>query len=465
MTGKSLTHGTPWKLILGFALPVMLGNLLQQLYNTADTIIVGNFIGEAALSSVGTCSSLTMLYLAIAQGFSIGAGVLTAQLFGAKTEGELRKTASTAILLLLGMGVVASIIGFVTAEPILKHALSVSDALLGNATIYFGIYALGLVFQFGYNIVAALLRSVGDSKSTLYFLLISSAINIALDILFVAVFHWGVAGAAIATVVSQLGACIASIQYMYRRYPVFRFSPRQFTFSRKLALDTLRYGAPMAVQQSIVSCGFFFIQRIVNSFGQAMTASFTVAMRIEDYMRVPTLALQSTMATYTGQNIGAQRIDRIEKGLRQTLVMALIATAAISLLAFLFPVQIINLFGLEGPSIAYCVPHIRAVSFGHLIFALYFPCLGIFQGVGQGGYATIVSTMALGCRVLFTYTLVLAPLIGPAAIWWSQPLGWIIAGVVCYTHYFRGTWKTKSIVDIPDAKRHENHVIQKGPGV
>ena len=183
---KDLTRGTPWKLILQFALPIMAGNLLQQLYNTADTIIVGNFNGQQALSAVGACASLTVLFTALAIGFSVGAGVLISQYFGAAREQELRRYAATSIVLMLAMGLLMSLIGVVSARFLLERALGTPEALLPLTLLYFRIYAAGLVFQFGYNIAAALLRALGDSKATLYFLLVSSILNVALDLAFVA---------------------------------------------------------------------------------------------------------------------------------------------------------------------------------------------------------------------------------------------------------------------------------------
>jgi putative MATE family efflux protein len=428
--GKILVKGTPWKLILSFAMPIMAGNLLQQLYNTADTIIVGNFVGEAALSAVGTCSSMTMLYLALAQGFSMGAGILAAQLFGAGKTEEMRRLAGTSILLLTGMGLLASFIGAATAGLFLRYFLGVPDSLLNMAVIYFIIYAAGLIFQFAYNIVAALLRAVGDSKASLYFLLVSSTVNIVLDLLFVAVFHWGVAGAAIATVLSQLCCCVAAYGYMQKRYPVFRFRWRDYRFDREIGAGVLRTGAPMALQQGMVSCGFFLIQRTVNSYGPAMTASFTVAQRIEGYVLIPPIALQNTMATYCGQNFGEGRTDRLVLGLKQAVMLSVGMILCLSILLFLFPAFVIGFFGIEGVSLGYCIQHVRSMAFAYLIFAAYFPSMGLFQAVGKGFWATYVSSAALGGRVLFTYTLCRLPVINYSGLWWSQPLGWCIAGVM-----------------------------------
>ena len=228
------------------------GNLLQQLYNTADTIIVGNFNGQQALSAVGACASLTVLFTALAIGFSIGAGVLISQYFGAAREQELRQYAATSIVLMLAMGLLMSLIGVVSARFLLERALGTPEALLPLTLLYFRIYAAGLVFQFGYNIAAALLRALGDSKATLYFLLVSSILNVALDLAFVAGLGMGVAGAAIATVISQIASCVIGFAYMHRKYTLALLL-RELRLDVKTAGRILHVGAPMAIQQSIVS--------------------------------------------------------------------------------------------------------------------------------------------------------------------------------------------------------------------
>ena len=442
----NLTQGTPWKGALRFALPLLLGNLLQQLYNTADTIIVGNYVSDHALSAVGSCTSLTMLFTALALGFSIGAGVLAAQYYGAQKLGEVRRIAATSVVLFLTLGAVMSVLGAVLTRPLLAGLLQTPEALLEMAVTYFMIYAAGLIFQFGYNIAAALLRAIGDSKATLYFLLASSLLNVVLDLLLVAVVKLGVAGAAIATVFSQLLSCVLSFWYMHRKYEFLRFSVRQLRFEPALAGRVLAVGAPMAVQQSVVSCGFMFMQRLVNSCGEDMVASFTVGSRIENYLILPTLSFQSTMATYTGQNIGARQPERVSRGLRQVIGLAICITLPLSAAAYFFAPQIISLFAISGQAAAYCAQHLHLAACAVLVFAVYFPCNGLLQGAGEGLYATACAALALGVRVALAYLLIKTALFGVGAIWWSQLLAWVVTLIFCYCHYFRGTWKTRSLV-------------------
>ena len=443
---KDLTRGTPWKLILQFALPIMLGNLLQQLYNTADTIIVGNFEGQQALSSVGACASLTILFTALALGFSIGAGVLISQYFGAGRTQELRRYAATAIVLMLAMGLVMSVIGLLSAELLLRSFLGTPETLLPQAVLYFRIYAAGLVFQFGYNIAAALLRALGDSRATLYFLLVSSVLNVVLDLLFVAVCGMGVAGAAIATVISQLASCVIGFWYMHRKYELLRFSARELRPEAAVAGRILRVGLPMALQQSIVSCGFLFLQKLVNFYGESMIASYTVASRMENILMIPIIGIQSTMATYAGQNMGAKLPDRVSRGLGQGVLVSLFMTLALCVCQIAGIPLIIGAFRLDVAAAEICRQHLFASAVAIPIFAVYFPANGMFQGVGEGFHATFYALMALGLRVVFAYSLHKTAAFGYTAIWWSQAMAWTLTLIVCYAHFFRGKWKEKSLI-------------------
>ena len=441
---RDMTAGAPWKIILSFSVPLMAGNLLQQLYHTADTLIVGNLVGEKALSAVGACASLTELFTALAIGFSIGAGVLIAQCYGASQEERLRKYASTAIWLMTGIGIVVSLTGLMAGEFILKNVLQVPEPMQRLAVQYFRIYALGLVFQFGYNIFAAILQAVGDSKSTLYFLLISSAANILLDLVFVRI--WGVTGAAAATGISQLCACAAGGIYMNRKYRVLRFKLRELSFEPCKAFDVLRTGMPMALQYSVISMGILILQRLVNTYGQAMIASFTVVVRLQGFLTIPIKGFQSTMMTYAGQNMGAGKKERIPPGLWQSVGMSLGITMALSAVIYGFMNPLVQGFGIDSGAARICVTHLRVMVPSILMYAAYFPMNGMFQGVGDGVHATAYALLALALRILFSYTLSTVEYWGYAAIWWSETYAWIIVLTVYYIYYFRGNWKNKALI-------------------
>lgn len=446
MKGKSMVEGTPWKHILKFAFPVLAGSLLQQLYNTVDTIIVGNFSGEAALSAVGTTGSFTFLFLALATGFSAGNGVVVAQCYGAGDEKQVRANASTGILLMLGMGLLASIVGVFVARPAYTYLVAVPEDFLELTLQYFRIYAIGLIFQFGYNIFSSILRAVGDSAATLYFLLIASVINIILDLVFVAGLHWGVIGAAVATDVAQACSFVAAYIYMTRKYPVFRFRVKEFTWNFDLAKKTVIIGFPIALQLIIVSFGLTFIQRAVNGFGQAMTASFTVGQRIEMYMNLPCSALQTTLATYTGQNIGAGKIDRVKKGAGQAIFMSCLFTLCISGIVWLLAGNIIGAFGLSDQAAIYCDSHIKTIALINIVLSLYIPLFGVFQGANHGGAATVVATGALTMRVLVTYLFRYSTFLGYKIIWWNGLFGFGVGFLITWTYYLSKRWQRNSAI-------------------
>ena len=441
MNAKAMTRGTPWKQILSFSFPILAGALLQQLYNTADTVIVGNFSGENALAAVGTTGTLVFLTLAAAIGFSAGNGVLTAQFFGAGDERQVRKTASTGILLLLGLGLLLSCLGFVLAYHACRHLLAVPEKILELSILYFRIYSLGLVFQFGYNILAAVLRSIGDSAATLYFLLVSSVLNILLDLLLVAGFRQGVAGAAVATVVSQAVSMAAAWFYMVRKYPFLRFRLRDFTWDRRIAGETLRVGFPITLQMVVVSLGLTLIQRAVNSFGEVMTASFTVGQRIEMYLRLPCNALQTTLATYTGQNIGAGKMNRVKLGVRQGEIISIGLTVLISGTVWLFASEIIRMFSLSDQAAIYCNAHLKTVSLTNIILAAYIPLFGVFQGTRHSSVPTVVALAALSVRVAVTYLLKDSPYFGYRIIWWNSLFGYSLGIMIAWGYYLSRRWQ------------------------
>lgn len=281
---------------------------MQQLYNTVDGIVVGQFVSDAALAAVGNCASLTFVFLAVSFGLANGVSIVISQLFGARRTEDMRSAASTALILLVGTGVAASIIGMVLSRAFLHGMLGIPEGeVLSLSISYFTIYAGGLVFQFAYNAVAAVLRAVGDSKATLYFLCVTAVLNAILDLTFVLVFHWGVAGTAIATVLAQVICTAFSYVYMTRHYPVFRYKRGEFVFQWDKCALCLKLGIPTMLQQSVVAFGGVFMQRLVNHFGNALMSAFTVGNRVENYIFVPIMALNNGMATFTGQNMGAGR--------------------------------------------------------------------------------------------------------------------------------------------------------------
>ena len=438
--GYSLTEGKPWKKILIFSLPMMGGALLQQFYSTVDTLVVGNFArhGELALSAVGTTGGIIYLFWTLANGFASGAGVLLAQFFGAGDKEKMRKYASTGIILLLILGAATMAGAYLACDFLLRTVMTVPEGeILEMALLYYRIFAAGLIFQFAFCIVDSIMRSVGDSRASLYFLIISACTNIVLDLWFVAGLHWDITGAAVATLISQALALLFALVYMNRRYPLFRFRLRELRFSAHAAGQIIRIGLPLMLQQMVGAFGLMVIQRAVNSFGLAMMASFTVAQRIETYAIIPMNCFLTGMITFAGQNLGALKYDRIKTGMRQMIFLSLGVTAVIATILVLGAAPVISIFGISGEASFYCQQHIQVASYALLILALYYPLLGMLQGIGKPGVGMAASLTGLAVRIATTYLLGTETTFGYTIIWWGQVFNFIIGFVLVWSIYLK----------------------------
>ncbi len=442
---RDMTTGREGKHILAFALPIMGGLVLQQLYNTVDSVVVGQKLGDIALGAVGTCSALTMFAVSFAVGLTNGSSVIFAQLFGAKQMDKFRRNLSTAFVLLAALGLLISILGFCFARPLLK-ALAAPDAILDMASGYFRIYCLGLVFQFVYNVAAGALRSVGDSKATLYFLCISSVVNIVLDLVFVIVFHWGVEGTAIATVIAQGVSALVSLFYMHRKYEFFRFARGEFAFDPSCCGQILKLGVPTMVQMCIVSGGNVLIQRVVNDLGTVALAANTAAARIENYMFIPVQSMNNGLATFTGQNVGAGKYDRVLGGRRQARYIIVPTALLISLLLWVFAKPLIGLFGVTGEALTLGIQHLRFIAPFFVIFALYMSTAGVLTGSGDVLAAACVTLSVLGVRVAATYIFNYGFRLGFPSLYYANPIGWAFGFIVVWLRFRTGIWKTKAVV-------------------
>ena len=444
-----MTQGAEWKHLLMFALPLMGGQALQQLYNTVDGIIVGNFVGDIALGAVGVCFPVTLLFTSIAVGMCTGVSVVAAQCFGAGKMAEMRRSASTSIIMLLAMGLFFSVIGVVFSRGFLGGMLGVGDWYIDEASMYFSIYAVGLVFQFAYNAFAALLRAVGDSRSTLYFLLISSVVNLVLDLVFVIIFHWGVAGAAIATVISQIASAVAALVYMMRKYDVFRFGKGEFHWHSDSAKLVLRLAAPSTLTQVVMSCGNLTLQRVVNHFGgvyAGLMSGATVGQRVESFISIPMFAFGTAMATFTGQNVGAGDLERVKKGRKVGLLMGVAVSLAITVVVLLLRAPLISLFGVSEEGMRYGMMYLNIFCPGLFLFGLYIINNGILQGSGDAVYTAFILITSFALRIVLAYSLAYHTDLEYMAVWIMQPVGWFINMVLSWGRYFQGGWKKKAVV-------------------
>ena len=454
---RDMTVGSEWKELLLFSLPIMAGQFLQQLYNTVDSIVVSRYGGatqevcDAMFAAVGSCTSLIFLFLAVSLGLSNGGGVLAAQLYGARRERELRRAASTLLITQAALGAGLAVFGCLGAELLVVGLMRVTDeASRAYAIEYFAIYAVGLVFQYVYNAVAGILRAVGDSRASMYFLFVSAGLNTVLDLWFVISFGWGVVGVAVATVAAQAVCAAFSILYMVRRYPVFRFGRGEFVFDREKFALCIKLGIPAAAQQAVVSLGNVFIQRLVNSFGQVTMSAFNAGNRMESYALVPIFGMNSAAASFTGQNVGAEEYGRVRRGWRAGTAMCCAMSVVISALLFLLAPDFARLFSLSGGALEQAVSYQRFVSLFVILFAVYMPTSGLLQGAGDVLWTTLMSFATLGLRVLAAYVMVYAFDVGSAACWYNIPFGWGLGCLLGIPRYLSGAWKSKRVVGEPE---------------
>ena len=439
-----MTTGNIAMQIFLFTIPIMAGNFLQQLYHTVDGIVVGQFVSESALAAIGTCGPVTFLLICLALGLSTGSGIIIAQYYGAQMKKDLLEAVSTSMILLTALGAAFTFIGIAVSGPLMKYILAVPETELVLATLYLRIYCSGLIFQFIYNIVAATLRAFGDSKATLYFLLVSSCMNICLDLLFVVAFRMGVAGAALATVLSQCASAVVSVIYMFRRYSFLHFRHGDWTFSGEKCKMALRVGIPTTLQQAVISCGNIALQRLVNSFGVTFMAGYTAGTRLESYLVIPSIGFCVGSSTFTGQNIGARRLDRVKQGYRKTLVMSVISCALLSAVFMLLRKPLVSLFGVTGDSLAMGIEYLLLAAPCFVLFGIYQSATGVLQGAGDVMWTMFFSLSSLALRVLLSYSL--AGIFGYRILPYSMAIAWILVAIGATLRYKSGKWLKHTIV-------------------
>ena len=453
---QDMTKGSVARQIIIFAIPLFIGNIFQQLYNMVDAVVVGRFVGKNALAAVGTSFPAMFLLVALVMGLTMGASVVVSQLFGAGDLKKMRRALSTAFIFLLICALSLTLIGILAARSLLL-LLKTPPEIIDDASIYLKIIFAGLLFMFLYNTIAAFLRALGDSRTPLYFLIISSLLNMGLDLLFVLRFKMGVAGVGWATVISQAVSVILCIIYIYKRVELLRLKPRDLIFDRELFALTVRLGIPASIQQTVVSFGMIAVQGLVNSFGSVTMAAYTAAARIDSIAMMPIMNLGLAVSTFTAQNIGAGNLERVRRGYRRTLAMVAACCVATSAVILLFGPKLIELFidAREVEVIAQGNDYITVVSFFYILLGLLFVTNGVLRGSGDMIVSMASTIVNLTVRVIFAYFLSSRAEIGYHGIWWSIPIGWGCGFIVAYTRYRSGKWTVKAVVNSPSRRTAE----------
>ncbi|MEA4864915.1 MAG: MATE family efflux transporter [Sphaerochaeta sp.] len=436
---KLMTTGSIQRNLLSFAIPIFLGNLFQQLYHTADSLVVGNFIGKESLAAISSIGSLTMLLIGLFQGIFVGAGVVISKSFGEGDKAAVQKAVHTTVALGLSGSVLLTVLGYYFAPPILVW-MQTPPSVFGDAELYIRIYFLGIGTLILYNTASGILQAVGDSRHPLYFLIVSSVINIVLDLVFVAVLGMGIAGAAYATIIAQAVSAILSFRLLFTTSDIIKVRLKHIRFHKGFLAPILRLGIPSGIQNSVTSFANVILQSSINLFGPAAMAGNGAFMRIQGFAFIPITAFALALTTFTGQNMGAGEYERVRKGARFGAVFAMVLAETIGLLMYFGSEPLIALFSRDPEVIAFGVQKSRIASLFLWALALSHAMAGIFRGAGKSIVPMSVM-LAVWCifRIIFIQV-GLSIVMDIRVVYWAYPVTWTISSTIFFIYYFSVDW-------------------------
>jgi len=448
---KDMTEGTPWKRIVEFAFPMLLGNIAQQFYNTADSIIVGKYVGDNALAAVGSAAPILNLLLVLFVGIAMGAGIMVSQYFGAKDRLRLSRTIGVCITLTAIASIILMIIGPLTARPLLA-ALKTPDSIIDWCDGYLVIFFVGSAGFFFYNIFSGILRGLGDSFSALMFLLISTMLNVGLDIWFVASFKMGVPGVALATVIAQGISAVLCLIKLMRMKDIFDLNLKMLKLDREYSLKLLKFGMPSGLTQGIFSLAMVIVQSLTNSFGELVIACNVIVMRVDGFAMMPNFTFGSAMTTFTGQNIGAKKMDRIDKGMKDGLKIAVGVSIVITIIILIFGRYLMSIFTDTAELVDLSMRMMRILAVGYIAMAVTQSLSGIMRGAGDTMtpmWISLIVTVVLRVPVAYTiayFTRSAAyPAGRPESTFVSLLVAWTCGAIITTFFYKKGKWRKKGL--------------------
>lgn len=415
----------------------------MQFYQIVDSIIVGQYLGTEALAAVGASMPVIFAVIALVIGIGSGASVVVSQYYGAKDFEKVIVTSDTLHIFLIVAGVLIAVFGVFFSEDIFR-LIDLPENLIPQATEYLQIYLGGIFLMFGFNTVSSILRGLGDSKSPLYFLIVSSILNVGLDYLFIVSFGWGVAGAAWATVIAGGVAYLIAIIYVNKKSQVLKINLFNLKFDKKIFKLCVNYGLPTGIQQSFVAFGAVALLSIVNDFGTDVIAGYSLAMRVEGLAVIPAMNFAMALSSFTGQNVGAGRYDRVIKGMNITLLYSTITCVIITVIIVFFGENILHLFTSETKVIAIGQQYLVIASSFFIVFSMMFIINGMLRGAGAVVFP-MVSTLLSLWVVRIPAAIWFASMWGEVGIWWSIPFGWCLGCLITYIYYKTGKWKNYSV--------------------
>ena len=431
-----LTQGGITTTLLQFTLPMLAGSLLQQCYNIADTLIVGQCIGANALAAVGSAYTLMVFLISILLGLSMGSGTVFSLQYGAGDLSALRRSIYVSLLLIGTVTILLNVAVFLWLDPILRW-LQVPYDIYPLMRNYLWIIFWGIVFTFLYNFYAALLRAVGDSVTPLWFLAVSVVLNIGLDLFLILVLDQGIEGAAVATVIAQGTAASGILLYTYKTRPELRLHRKDMRFDRSSLKEITSFSTLTCVQQSVMNFGILMVQGLVNSFGTAVMAAFAAAVKIDSFAYMPVQEFGNAFSTFVAQNFGARKGDRIRRGVRSAFLITIVFSLVISLLVFFFakPLMLIFVRPDEAEILRIGTEYLRIEGTFYLGIGILFLLYGYYRAIRMPGMSVVLTILSLGTRVVLSYWLASIPSIGVTGIWWSIPIGWFLADLVGIAYY------------------------------
>lgn len=450
---KDMTEGAPWKRIVEFSIPMLIGNVAQQFYNTADSIIVGRYIGDNALAAVGSANPVLNLLLVLFIGISVGAGILVSQYFGAKDREGLSHSIGVCITLTAIASLIIMIVGPLVTRPLLIF-LNTPASIIDWCEDYLVILFIGAVGFTYYNILSGILRGLGDSLSALLFLLISTALNIVLDIWFVASFNMGVAGVALATVIAQGISALLCFIKLKRMTDIFYLNLKVLKPEKEYVIKLLKLGLPSGITQAIFSFAMIAVQSLTNSFGELVIACNVIVMRVDGFAMMPNFSFGTAMTTYVGQNIGAKRMDRVDKGIVDGTKIAVSVSAVITVILLLFGKYLMRIFTDTTELVDLSMRMMCILAVGYVAMAVTQSLSGVMRGAGDTMtpmWISLITTILL--RVPLAYAIAYFtrspeyPAGRPEAIFVSLLIAWVSGAIITTIFFKRGKWREKTFVD------------------
>ena len=435
---QNLTQGGIMGTLVLFTLPMMLGALLQQGYNLADTWLVGRYIGADALAAVGSSYALMVFLISILWGLAMGSGTVVSQHYGAGNVSALRRSVFLSFSLMSLLTVVLTVAMFVFLDDVMRF-LQVPDSVYGLMRSYLWVVFWGIPLVCLYNFYAAMLRAVGDSLTPLYFLALSVVLNVGLDVFFIVRLHGGVEGAAWATVASQGISAFGLVWYACGMHPVLRWGHADCRWDSVCLKDVLSFSTLTCLQQSVMNFGILLVQGLVNSFGAVVMAAFAVAVKIDSFAYMPVQEFGNAFSTFVAQNYGACEQERIRRGIRLASGLAVLFSCVVSVLVFVFAEELMRVFVLpeESDILQQGVRYLRIEGSFYAGIGLLFLLYGYYRAIRMPGMSVILTLLSLGTRVVLSYVLASIPQIGVQGIWWSIPIGWFLADAVGIWYYLK----------------------------